>query len=272
MSLKNKFKWGFFVTLSLSFIAFIYPPSNYAYGKPKPYTYYKGGNKNLCGKTLCQPFRFYTTLSGGLAWATVGESQSFVDDGSTYDYSADKANQKEALWGASVGGELRFSPDWSMQVGLSYYQSAAFEGKGTVTQGVDPDSSETFSYSFKVITRQYLVESKILLDAGMGFHPYVSFGIGASFNQTSDYNAPVSDFLTFTPLYKGLTNTALSGNAGFGVDMDLMEYARIGIGYRYSWLGAANLGDGRINTTEIANTLKQNIDAQEAILQLTILI
>lgn len=266
----NKCKWRIFLTASLAFGFLSYAPPHFA--AAKPYGYYKGVHKNICGNALCDPFRFFITLSGGAAWANVGGSQSFVDDGSLYNYIAFRGVQREALWGASLGEELRFSPDWSMQVGLSYYQTSAFEGTGTVTQGVDPASSVTFPYSFQLIARQYLVESKILLDVGQGWHPYLSAGLGASFNTTSDYTVTGTDLMTFSPLYKGESNTALSGNVGIGIDYDLMQYVRVGIAYRYDWYGAANLGDGRINTTEIANTIKQNLITQEGMLQLTFLI
>lgn len=303
MEKKNKFRWRFYFILGLFTSAFsvLHPSHSFANtsdvfanpgGNAETFTYksttttttskskkgqtYKDDTLKSCGDKICKPFRMIATLTGGASWSKVGESQSFIDDSSLYDYDADTDSQARALWGASIGEELRFYPDWAVQVNIAYYQMSALEGEGVVTQGVDPATYEHYNYEYTVISKQFLLEFKFLGDMAFGFHPYALLGIGASFNSFSDYDAEVNSpfpFSTFTPNFPGNNNVDISYSAGVGVDWDITNYARIGIGYRYAWLGDASSEDGEINTVPISNALKQeNLNASQAILQFTFLI
>lgn len=250
------------------------PPSKYSYTTPRHS--YKG-EKAYVEKTTyicknCTTMRLFGSLMGGGAWARVGQSQSFTDDTTLYSYDANTNTQSKGLWGASVGEELQFYSNWAVQVGLAYYQAASFEAKGTVTQGVDPDADNIFNYQYAVTARQYLFETKFLGDMTNGLYPYLTLGIGASFNSVKDYDVTVNS-PTFTPQYASNTNINFSYAIGVGVDYQVVKYARVGLGYRYGWFGNANTGQGEINTVDISNSLVQNnLNLSIGIVQLTFLI
>ncbi len=254
------------------------PPPKY-YRSPSKHYSYKGettpkAKTYVCNN--CTTMRLFGSIWGGGAWARLGQSQSFTDDATLYSYSPNTSNQFKALWGASVGEEFQFYPDWAVEMGIAYYQTAAFEPKGTVTQGVDPASSNTYHYQYSVTPRQYLLETKFLADLMNGFHPYLTLGVGASFNSVNGYNVTVHSpfpFSTFTPKYASNTNINFSYAVGVGVDYDVVKFARLGIGYRYGWFGNANTGDGEINTVDISKSLKQNnLGVSMGLVQLTFLI
>lgn len=219
----------------------------------------------------------FLALTGGITWADPGESQSFTDDSSLYQYQDDAGSETVGLWGITIGGEWSGYPDLSFQLGLSYYQSGSFNPKGTVTQGVDPASSETYPYQYNIIARQYLLQGSLSGSFIYDWvHPYMMLGLGAAFNSAYDYDAVPNTpfpFATFTPQYASQTTTSFSYIAGFGFDFEIMKYARIGLGYRYVDFGEVDLGTGQINNVTISHTLDEsNLRAQEVVAQLTIVI
>ena len=275
----NGSKWNSYLTLGLLIFTF-YSPIAGANPKQERHSYkgetYKDEKQEPCAGQICDPFRFIISLTGGAAWANVGESQSFTDDESKYAYDADQGKQSKYMWGGAIGEELRFYPDWSIQIDLAYYQTQAFQAEGTVTQGVDPATDEKYHYEYNVIARQYLVEGKFLGDMAFGIHPYALVGVGASFNSVYDYGVDINhpdSFPTFSPKYEKNTNITFSYIAGVGADFDLMNNLRLGIGYRFAWFGHANTGDGEINTVPISHSLNQkHLNVQEAVMQLTFLL
>ncbi|MDA8561825.1 hypothetical protein N9L02_01780 [Gammaproteobacteria bacterium] len=233
---------------------------------------YKNEAVQVCTTQICDPFHVIATLTGGAAFTQIGQSKTFYDDSSFYTYSSNSSTHSQAMWGGSIGEELRLFPDWALQLNLAYYQIYSYTSSGTVTQGVDTATAEIFPYQYEIIARQYLLESKILLDKNNRFHPYILGGIGASFNSASDYIANPG-LITFTPQFENKTNISFSYSAGAGVDFDISKYARFGIGYRFAGLGNAKLGKGMINTAQITNSYGQeNVNAQEAIAQITFII
>lgn len=276
MRIQNGIKSNFLVLVFISCLSF-FPLCSYSASK-----YAASKYKDECTTIDCMNSKegmlnLIIALTGGIAWASPGVSQSFTDDDSLYDYDIGDSSQTVGLWGAFVGGEFFISRDMSIQAGLSYYQTGNFEVEGTVTQGVDPGSSEIYNYEYSIISRQILIEGKLLGSfINNWIHPYISVGLGASFNSVHDYDAVVDTpfpFATFTPQFDGNTNISFSYNLGFGVDFDVATFMRLGLGYRYTDLGQANLGDGMINTAPISNTLEQaNLRAQEVFAQLTFVI
>lgn len=272
----------FSLTFLLLFLSVFYTSVGFAKNYPSKYTYtskkisYKGETTAPKEKTYvcnnCMTMRLFGSIWGGGAWARVGQSQSFTDDATLYSYDANTQTQSKGLWGASMGEEFQFYSNWALEVGLAYYQAAAFEPKGTVTQGVDPAADNAFNYQYAVTARQYLLEAKFLGDMTNGFYPYLTLGIGASFNSVNDYDVQVTS-PTFTPQYASNTNINFSYAIGVGVDYQIIRYARIGLGYRYGWFGNANTGEGEINTVDISKSLNQsNLGLSMGIVQLTFLI
>lgn len=176
-----------------------------------------------------------------------------------YIYKSNNSNQSHWLVDAFAGVEWQACPLYAVQLGLGYNQTWNFEENGTFLQGADVQSQDEFNYHFNIKTSQVLAEGKFLYhDNKWFFHPYLTAGLGAAFNEVSDYTTNVPPFLTFTRVYEDHTETSFSYMVGIGIDFDVFENFRLGVGYRFTDLGAVKLGGARINTTTVNGSLGQN--------------
>lgn len=171
----------------------------------------------------------------------LGESQNFpiinpVTD-EFYNYSANNANQSSWLFDGFIGAEWTLWPNWLVQGGLGYNQATPFKARGILVQGADSISANTYSYQYGVLARQLLIEGKLLYTVKDYFHPYVLLGLGASFNRAYHYSTSVPPFLTFTRQYASHTETSFSYALGFGIDTEIVNNVRVGVGYRFVDLG-----------------------------------
>lgn len=217
------------------------------------------------------PYHAIVTLSGGIAGTSIDMGETFQNDLRTYDYDLN-SNTTAGLWGGFIGAEKRFITT-AMQLGLSYYQASSFHVSGDLGQGVDPLDIYSYQANYNIITRQLLIEGKLLLLQQGRYHPYFNGGLGTAFNTSTDYDVNYDPELTTTALFKSDTKTAFSYMVGAGVDIDINQTLRLGIGYRYANFGNTTLGDGSINGIPIEQTLVvDDLDASEVLLQLTFII
>ena len=138
--------------------------------------------------------------------------------------------QTSGLLDAFLGAEWTIQPDWALQLGLDYNQAAPFSANGTLVQGADVPSQDTFGYHYSILARQLLVEGKLLYTFNQRFHPYIMGGLGAAFNKSSNYYISAPPFLTFTRIYSNNSVTSFSYAAGLGIDFDITCYMRLGVG------------------------------------------
>ena len=202
----------------------------------------------------------------------VGTSQNFpaADTNSQfYDYTANTSRQSVGLAGIFLGYEWEWRTPWLIQTGISYHQSSAFTAKGTLTQGLDTASQDTYQYQYDILVRQLLIESKWLYTIQQ-YHPYVLAGAGVAFNTASDYTTTVPTESNLTAEYQNYTTTSFSYALGFGVDTDLSDHVRLGLGYRFTDLGKAQLGNATYNGIPVAGGFGQtHLYAQQLLAQLT---
>lgn len=227
---------------------------------------------NVWASENCCFFHPLMTFASGAAFTThAGQSQTFPEiDSSFYTYSADRSRQTQGLFGGFAGTEFKVHPNWSLQLGLAYYQ-VEFSGRGTVTQGADLSSSDQFVYHYDMLVQQALVESKLLFNCLNQFHPYFALGLGAAFNRANNYQVNITpSFSTFSPNFADHTQRSFSYSTGVGIDMDVPQHWRFGLGYRFANLGKVKLGQGYIDTVAIPSTLSQSrLYTHEVIAQLT---
>ncbi len=220
-------------------------------------------------------FHPFLTLSGGVAEAKTGHSQTINRDGdfTTYQYTSRHSHSNRMLWGGTIGSEVLVDPQWALQLGISFYRPNNFSGSGILIQGVDEQSADEFTYHYKIKSSQLFFEGKLLRSVKNIFHPYVSLGLGAAFNKTSNYQTSVPPFLTFTPEFEDHKTTNFAYSLGLGIDLDLCKNWRLGLGYRYVGLGEANLGDGILDGMTFTQTLTlPHLYMQEGIVQISYLI
>jgi opacity protein-like surface antigen len=215
------------------------------------------------------------TLSAGGISAKVGRTQTLnaENDFSNYQYQNRGGYSGQVIAGGFIGNELLLQHDVYLQTGLAFYQPASFLASGMLTQGIDEPSSDQYVYHYRVNSRQILVETKLLGTVHATFHPYLLVGIGAGFNKAYAYTADLPLYNTFTPQFTAAQQASFSYSLGAGLDVTMNKHLRIGVGYRFSNLGKANLGSGLLDTQNFAETITQsNLYASHLIAQLTYLV
>lgn len=264
----NKRACNIWICLTLTIAAYLFTTSvSLAYG--------------LQCKTFCfkdtSPWHAVLSLSPGIAISSdIGKSRTFpiinpITD-EFYIYSANRPTQTASVFDGFIGLEWACHPQWSLQMGLGYNQAWNFRAEGSFLQGTDVQSEDRYSYHYNVLTRQLLAEGKLLYNFKKCYHPYFSLGLGAAFNNASDSGTNVPPFSTFTRQYKNNTKTSFTYSVGVGIDADVLDHLRLGIGYRFADFGQMKLGDATIDTTSVGGTLSQNhIYASEILMQFTII-
>ena len=231
----------------------------------------------IAASAFAQPWTPLISLGAGAAIITdAGQSQNFpaAIPGvfEFYNYANDQKTQTPPVLDGFVGAEWHKSPRVALQLGLDYNQPAPYSVNGTLTQGLDAQSANTYTYHYNVSSQQLLVESKLLY-MGMGaFHPYLLAGLGAAFNTANTYSTNVPYTESFTRAYQDHTTTAWSYALGTGLDFDITPHIRFGLGYRFADLGEVALGAGTINDVAVTGTLSQtHLYTNEILAQLTAL-
>lgn len=262
----TKYNYIHQIFFCLLLLCLTYSQQSYAYG-------YEVCNRPCA--TAC--WRPVIAIGAGVINATqLGESQYFpientVTD-SFYRYSPNNSQKTQGIGDAFLGIEWGLGQtSAALQLGIGYAQTLSpMTVKGTLVQGADVASQSTFQYQYDVTIRQLLLEGKLLGTIACYYHPYIFAGAGSAFNRTSSFSTTVPPFLTFTRQYTSNTATTFTYAVGFGVDMDIDQVFRIGIGYRYSEFGKLDLGNANIDGTPVSGTLTQsNIYTNEVLMQIT---
>jgi opacity protein-like surface antigen len=211
--------------------------------------------------------------SGAAFSSDAGESVTFpiTEYGEQfYKYSRHHKSQAQVVYGGFVGAEWQGLCDWNLLLDVNYNQTTPFWVKGTLTQGLDAISADSYGYKYKIMIRQLLVEGKACYIFCERWLPFLVVGLGSSFNKAYSFSTTVPSTMTFTRSYKNHTAAAFSYGVGIGLDVDVIDYVRVGVGYRFADFGKASLGDATIDGTPVSGTLSQNhFYANELIAQLT---
>jgi opacity protein-like surface antigen len=215
------------------------------------------------------------TITGGYSMMTeLHQDQEYLfPDGSAFNlYSSSAVHEGSA--GAFMGAEYQLQPEFAIQMGLGYYQPSPFVIHGHENQGISgsPDTFNYYNFQYKINLRQLLLETKLLYSWRTIFHPFISLGLGSSFNNAYNYQINYPSFLTFSPEFYNNTQNHFSYRLGLGIDIDATENLRIGIGYSYADFGIADLGAGHIGSAKIAGTLRQtHLNVNAIFAQLTLI-
>jgi opacity protein-like surface antigen len=182
-------------------------------------------------------------------------------------------NDTESMGSLFLGAQVTLPKNWEWQLGAAYYQNIVpFMPCGTVYQFGDPLFGN-FNYTYSIESRRYLFQTKILYSIMKFIHPYLSGAAGVAVNKSFSYTeVPVSsaDVPMLAP-FANKTYRAFAWSVGAGLEMDVHEHARFGVGYSYSHLGNAGLGVAPLqdsNTTLVLN----NLTANEFFLQLSYIV
>lgn len=220
-------------------------------------------------------WRPLVSIAGGVAInSNLGYSQGFPIANPTtdelYDYSAQQQTQATTIYDGFIGAEWNVYPEWYLQGGFNAYQVSSMSSTGTFLQGADAESADNYSYNFNVLTREYMLESKLLYTLAQIYHPYVLFGMGIAYNNAYGYSTSVPENLTFTRMYQSRLSHSFSYALGLGADIDLSNNLRFGFFYRFADAGKVELGRATIDTTPVSGTLTQtHLYTNQILAQLT---
>ena len=236
----------------------------------------------LCALTLSAQasIKGVVGLTFGWDWARVGKDQKvlLVSTDPYPDSFVEKSTySNQPMGGVSAGIEF---PIWQnaarWQTTLAYYISNTFE-----TNGIDYFYSiptlGNKKYQFSLMNQRAMFENKVLfaLDEVLydypGFYFYLMLGIGLAFNNAYDYHETSIDPTTPPPdtYFADNSTTSPTYSAGLGIEAELAETLRLGLGYRFSDFGQVSLGD--YNYGDTGNTLtNNNVLVNEMILELTV--
>ena len=204
----------------------------------------------------------------------VGKSQNFpIQNPATdefYNYSANHLTQTSGFFDGFLGAEWNIYPGWALQAGIDYNQATSFSAKGTLLQGADAGSADSYAYHYSVLTKQLLMEGKLLYPIYKHYYPYLLGGLGVAFNKAYHYYTNVPPLLSFTRTYATHSTTSFSYAVGIGIDTDVTQNMRLGIGYRFADLGQVALGNATIDTSSASGTLsQQHLYTNEVLAQVT---
>lgn len=194
--------------------------------------------------------RSVISFFGGYANIDAGGRASYLGrDGTTYSYRSSKNGQSDGFIGGFLGIEHPIS--WYnllVQAGMEYSYFSPMGVQGLNTAAMASGASTVHRYRYSFLAHQLLASAKFLTTTHERFHPYASVGIGAAVNSMGRFRATAveADGLNTSPFFLDNNVTHFSYSVGLGVDVDVNQYARFGLGYRFSGLGDAALKGGRM--------------------------
>lgn len=189
-------------------------------------------------------------LSGGAVTPMGQQSQSLTYANTVFDYQPHHSSNGKPIVGGFAGFEHTFKPSWAWQFGLAFYQAGHSSINGEEAQAplISLDAVNLWNYHYKIVSREILFENKLLF-VQERYHPYVLIGLGENFNRASDFHVTAQNSgEVATAIFNSKTNQTFSYQGGFGIDVDLIKHLRMGIGYRFAYLGKYDLGKGSLDT------------------------
>jgi opacity protein-like surface antigen len=250
-------------------------PVSFAHTNPNPPD--KDGLKSgFMPANLRGVFAFF----GGYAGMNAASSQRFYGtDSELFTYANQGNGAKTGFLGGLIGGETQLPwAGYFLQAGLEYSYFSNIDVIGLNSVGIEPSTATTYQYQYHFRTQQVLIVSKLLASMHETYHPYATVGIGAAFNNSGQYSVATTQQggVNLTAQFNNNAQTAFSYILGLGIDADIRDHLRVGLGYQFSGLGKATLGAGQVTfnnyQAQLPYTLgKTNAFANQLIAQITYL-
>lgn len=198
-------------------------------------------------------FHPVVALQGGYASINAGNSSERFPgtDTDIFTYTNSNSDKSADFIGAFLGAEYtlpwNLDPVLFMQMGVEYNYYSRLNVGGSTTAG-DPLTFTTYTYHYRLQTQQVLGTFKLFSTFYNRYHPYAEVGLGAAFNNARRYEVTTTETgsLNITPIFDSQSKSQFSYILGLGIDAQLDENIRLGLGYRYSNFGSAKLKNGRV--------------------------
>lgn len=210
------------------------------------------------GPVEANNYRIVLGLLGGYAGMSAGSAQTWTANENNFIYTANDNGGDNGFVGGFFGAETGFfHPGMIVQLGIEYDAFGTISVQGQHFVGADDLTYTPYEYRYTFQTQQLLGAAKLLATMYDRFHPYAAVGLGAAFNNASDFRAFTHqpDPLNIAPVYFDTNSTSFSYTLGLGVEGDFNDHFRWGLGYRYSNFGTVGFGNGTVRFNNyVANT------------------
>lgn len=187
-----------------------------------------------------------STLSGGVAWARSGETQSNYYGLSNVISNTYVADEHTSSMGT---GELFFAVQWpftcyvNTQLGFAFGGSATAKMQGAIYVN---DIYSGSDYRYYTNHSKITMRSKWIADPKTMFlQPYVTVAAGVAFNAAFGFETmPYVDPALSPRWFDNKTNVAFTYSAGVGIEKRISQFWSIGVGYEFSDWGKSGFGPG----------------------------
>ena len=197
--------------------------------------------------TLGQPYKpswhWVSTLSAGSVWAQCSESQTFfLTPEIERSYQALKPPKTLANGELFLGVQHNLNPILFGQFGLAVAAISNVHLAGIVWEDADPQF-DNFTYKYKIQHAHIAAKTKLLMDAGFFFIPWISASAGVGFNNTHDFdNTPTIFEAIASPNFASNRTAAFTYTFGAGMQKAVTEHWQVGLGYEFADCGKSTLG------------------------------
>ncbi|MDI1352930.1 MAG: hypothetical protein PSV35_09245 [bacterium] len=201
------------------------------------------GFAGTMGELVVTNMRPFTTINAGAEFMHAGESQrvSIIGPIGNY-YTVNKSYQSSGLLGVAAGIETSAGSGFIWQLGIVGYYNSKVKARGDVWEFGLPEYDD-FTYSYTIQSKRLMATGKLLVTYEQRFHPYLSADLGVGFNRASNYREiPLLTEVISTTYFSNTTTSSFAWGAGLGVDTDISNRFRLGIGYQFEDLGKVSLG------------------------------
>ena len=188
-------------------------------------------------------WRMASSISAGPIWEQAGTTQSFyLTPEIAKTYSANQTTNTLANGEIFIGGQKILSKYTQAQLGLAIAATSNASLSGVIFDDEIPRFAN-HSYSYKIQHSHVAVKSKILVDKGYSFMPWISGSLGVGFNYAHDFqNTPLIYEAIVNPNFASNTEVAFTYTVGAGLQKALNQHWMAGVGYEFADWGQSRLG------------------------------
>lgn len=225
---------------------------------------------------------WYFSVGAGRTAPLTSNANNFVGTGAGWPDDHYIADDTHGSFMGNIGaGYTWFNyNDWFpvLSLGAQYTYTASAKISGVIDQYSLPEF-ENYSYSYQFRRGTLLGVGKADIVHLGCFLPYITGGIGVSFNKTSNYiEQPLSNVTPrISPGFQSETNTYFSYMVGAGIDYTIYDYLWLSLEYNYGNFGYAKTGGGVATPTMTGfnyenEHLKNKLTANNFLISITYLI
>jgi opacity protein-like surface antigen len=216
----------------------------------------------LSATNLAQNDHYLASLSLGPAWVSHLKSHTYNQD---TDYEMTYRNHgNPSVTNAEllIGRQKSLTPLILAQMGLTLSKTDTISESGTILEFSNPEFTN-FRYRYDIEHTDIGIKGKWILNADLMLDPYVSAGVGVSFNRTKHFSIhPLTDQEYYNPPTTNHHANAFMYTLGVGLQKMIQTNWQLGIGYQFADLGKSCLtvdGNQLNNKSIYLNFLQFNV-------------